>query len=451
MILAVTAVLVLLILVNALYVAAEFSTVGSRRARIAGLAEKNVRSAQALLPILEDRSLLDRYIAACQVGITLSSLLVGFYGQAQLTPMVAPLMERVGLSSAAARSVTVTAVLLALTFLQVIFGELLPKSIALRFPERLSTLVVFPVRWSLVVMRPLIALLNGSALLILRRLGRGAVEEGHVHHPDELEIVFSESAAGGLIDAGERDMLSNVFHLRQRVARQIMVPRTRVTAVSVATKAGEAIRELIASPHTLFPVYEGVIDRILGVVELRELWALAREDPKSDLTSIVRPIPVLPEFLPVTDVWARLRLERASMAAIFDEYGGVVGIVTVEDVLEELFGEMQDEFDQETELYREEPGGMVSVRGDLLISEVNERFLLALPEGRADTIGGLVMDRLERAAREGDEVTVAGVRLRVTEVAGQAVSQVRFSTAEIERQVEEVERKSAPESDRGNG
>jgi putative hemolysin len=437
MIVLVAAVVILLILVNALYVAAEFSSVSSRRARIAELAERGSPAAKAVLPVIEDRALLDRYIAACQVGITLSSLLVGYYGQDRLSPIVAPLLTAAGLPETAAQSVTVTGVLLVLTFLQVIFGELLPKSIALRFPERLAMLVVHPMRWSLAILHPFIAVLNGSALLFLRRFGRAGMEESHVHHPDELEAIFRESAEGGLIDAGEREMLSNVFHLSKRVARQIMVPRTRIVAASIHAKPGELIRELISSPHTRFPVYEGSIDKIRGVVHLRDLYELARTDPDGDLRAIVRRIPVLPEFLSVTEVWARLRRERSGMVAIFDEYGGVAGIVSIEDVLEELFGELQDEFDRERELFREAEGGQITVRGDMLVSDLNERFLLALPEDLADTIGGLVMDRLGRVASEGDEVLVAGAKVRVTGVERQAVTEVRVKAGQIERDGED--------------
>lgn len=426
-------VVALLILVNALYVSAEFATISSRRARVADLASNGNPSARELLPILEDRQQLDRYVAGCQVGITLSSLLVGYYGQAQLTPLLAPLLARLGLPEAAALSVSVAVVLLGLTFLQVVFGELLPKSISLRFPERMSLLVLQPMRWSLVVLRPLIALLNGSALLILRRFGRGQVEASHVHHPDELEAIFRESAASGLIDAGEREMLSNVFHLDERVARQIMIPRTRIVAAPLSARPAELISRLIETPYNRFPVYQEELDDIRGYIHLRELYALARRAPDGNLEAIVHPMPVLPESLSVSDVWARLRQERSSMAAIFDEYGGVEGIITIEDVLEEVFGELQDEFDRERALFRREPGGRVRVRGDLLVSEVNERYLLALPEERADTIGGLVMDRLERVAREGDEVVIDGVRFTVTGMERQGVSEVSFSPEEIER------------------
>ena len=420
-------VVALMIAANALYVAAEFATVSSRRSRIAELADGGDATAGVLLPILEDRDLLDRYIAGCQVGITLSSLLIGYYGQGRLTPIVAPALARLGLPEAAAATVSVVGLLLLFTFLQVILGEIVPKSIALRFPERTALLVVHPMRWSLTVLRPLIALLNGSAHAILRRVGRTGVEESHVHHPDELEVIFEESAAGGLIDAGERDMLGRVFHLNQRIARQIMVPRTRMVAVPMDARPRDVIADLIASTHTRFPVYEDSVDRIRGVVHLRDLYAACRADTHEGLEGILRPIPIVPETLSVTELWARMRRERVTMAAIFDEYGGVVGIVTVEDVIEELFGELQDEFDREEDLIRKDADGRITVRGDMLVSDINERFLLALPEGPADTLGGLIMDQLERVAREGDEIVAGGVRLRVTEVAGQAVEQVRMT------------------------
>lgn len=450
MIFAVILVLALMITLNALYVAAEFATVNSRKGRIAELASNGNRLARGLLPILTDRALLDRYIAACQVGITLSSLIVGYYGQAQLTPVVAPLLVRLGVPEAGATSITVTGLLLGLTFLQVIFGELVPKSVALRFPERMAMAVILPVRWSQTLLRPLIALLNGSAHLILKRFARAGLEESHVHHPDELEVVFKESADGGLIDAGEREMLTRVFHLNERVARQIMVPRTRLVTVPVDAKPAELVRKLVDSTHTRFPVYGETIDDIEGIVHLRDLYSLARRDREGSVRSILHPVPVVPEFLSVTEVWARMRREHATMSVIFDEYGGIVGIITVEDVLEELFGEFQDEFDEEEELYREESEGRIILRGDLLVSDVNERFLLALPEEPADTIAGLIMDRLERAAREGDEVAVEGVRLRVLEVDGQAIARVLLSADEGEEN-EEIEETGEVSEQGANG
>ena len=421
----VIAVLVLLIATNALYVAAEFATIGARRTRVSELASQGNGAAKRLLPYVQDRTLLDRYIAACQVGITLSSIVVGFYGQAQLTPVLTPWLGRFGgLEGAAAVSVATVLVLVVLTGLQVVWGELLPKSVAIRFPERLALATTAPMVASLFVLRPLIALLNGSAFALMRllRLPKGD-KHSQVHSPEELELLFDKSAQGGLLDAGERDMLRNVLHFEDTIARQIMLPRTRVEAVPLNGDPGEQLGRLARSAHTRFPVVDGSLDHIVGVIHLRDLYALARQDPAGTIESIRREIPFFPEFVSVGDLWRKMRDAGQHMAVIFDEYGGTAGIVTVEDILEEVFGELQDEFDREAELIRYGPE-RVFLRGDAPLLYVNDQLLLNLPDEHADTVGGLVIDALERVAKAGDEVEVAEVTLTVEKVEGHAVTQV---------------------------
>jgi putative hemolysin len=421
----VAAVVFFLVAVNALYVAAEFATVSARRTRVEELAESGNRLAAALLPILKDPAQLDRYIAACQIGITLSSLIVGFFSQARLTPVIAPwLSGNFGLSPLAAVSITSSVVLVLLTALQVVFGELVPKSISLRYPERVALGTMLPMRWSLFLLRPFIAVLNGSALALMRRLGlRNTGEHAHVHSPEELEFLFRESARGGYIDAGEREMLENVLHIRTRTARQIMVPRTRMVTASGTATPRQLLRELVASPHTRFPVIGETSDEILGMVHLRELFAFAQDHPEGALTAVVRALPLLPESISVSELWAELRQQRAHMAVLFDEYGGVAGLVTLEDIIEEVVGELQDEFDQEVEAVRELGGGRVRLRGDLLVRTVNSRFLLDLPTD-TDTIGGLVMEKLEHTPRVGERLELAGARFEVGAVHEGAVTDV---------------------------
>src|SRR5690625_612786 len=248
---------------NALYVAAEFPTANARRTRASEPAAQRNPLATALLPILAAPTPLDRYVAACQVGITLPSLIVGYYAQSRFAPVVVPWLTGLGVDETVAASVSVTGLLLFFTFLQVILGELLPKSIALRFPEQVATVLLRPVQASLFILRPLIAVLNGSAHWLLQRFfNRAGLEESHVHHPDELEVIFKESADGGLIDAGEREMLTRVFHLDERLARQVMVPRTRVIAAPLDRRPEEPLRRLVGSQHTRFPVYGDSIDDI---------------------------------------------------------------------------------------------------------------------------------------------------------------------------------------------
>ena len=413
----VIAAIVLLLSLNALYVAAEFSAISSRRARVSNLADDGNRAARALLPYLESPRELDRYIAACQVGITLSSLMVGFYGQAQLSPYLG-----FGLSTGVAALI----VLGFLTTLQVIFGEIVPKSIALRYPERLALVTVRPLRWSLFILHPFIALFNGSALLLLRLFGVESKTETHAHSPEELELVFSESAQGGFLDSDEKEMLANVLQLETRLARQIMVPRNRVVSADVSEPPAAALARLVQTPHMRFPVYDGVIDTVVGVLNLKDLFGFVQSGRSGTLRDVLREVPLLPETNTVSEVWDTLKQRQNHMAVLFDEYGGTVGLVTLEDIIEEIVGEVQDEFDNE-EQRLERRGDRVSVRGDVLVTTLNRRFLLQLPEDEADTVGGMMLEELERAPEVGDEVTVGDVTLQVTGVSGNAVNGVGFT------------------------
>ena len=426
----VVAVIVLLLGLNALYVAAEFSAISSRRARVSNMADDGSSAAKRLLPFLESPRELDRYIAACQVGITLSSLMVGFYGQAQLSPYLG-----FGLSTGVAAVI----VLISLTTLQVIFGEIVPKSIALRYPERLATATVLPMRWSLFVLRPFIALFNGSALLLLRLFGIESKTETHAHSPEELEMVFSESAKGGFLDLDEQEMLANVLQFETRLARQIMIPRNRMMSIDVSEPPSEALARLVQTPHMRFPVYNGTIDTIIGVLNLKDLFSFVQAEGSGTLHDVLREVPLLPETNTVSEVWDTLKLRQNHMAVLFDEYGGTVGLVTLEDIIEEIVGEVQDEFDEEEQRI-EQHGDTVHVRGDVLITTLNRKFLLQLPEDEADTIGGLMLEELERAPEKGDEVTLGDVTLQVTGVNDNAVTGVGFimpDTAEDENETSE--------------
>ena len=441
----VVAVIVLLLALNALYVAAEFSAISARRARVSNLADDGSRRAKTLLPFLESPRELDRYIAACQVGITLSSLMVGFYGQAQLSPYLG-----FGLSTGVAAII----VLIFLTTLQVIFGEIVPKSVALRYPERLALVTVLPLRWSLFILRPFIALFNGSALLLLKLFGIESKTETHAHSPEELEMVFSESAQGGFLDLDEQEMLANVLQFETRLGRQIMIPRNRMVSVDVSEPPAEALARLVQTPHMRFPVYDGVIDTIVGVLNLKDLFSFVQMSSSGTLHDVLREVPLIPETNTVSEVWDTLKQRQNHMAVLFDEYGGTVGLVTLEDIIEEIVGEVQDEFDDEEQRI-EQHGDRVNVRGDVLVITLNRQFLLQLPENEADTIGGLMLEELERAPEVGDEVTVGDVTLQVTSISENAVTGVGFilpDTAEDETENEaKGETKNKPKDKQDEG
>jgi putative hemolysin len=423
----------LLILINGLYVAGEFSAVSARKTRIIQAAEGGSRLARTLLPVLQDRHKLDSYIAASQVGITLSSIVLGIYGEQQIAPLIAPWIARLPLGDAAdasthaaAAGIASTTVLIVLTTLQVVMGELVPKSIALQYPERTALTTALPMKWSAdYVLKPLIALLNGSGRLLLRLLG--APEGGghtHLHSPEEILILAEESQRGGLIAADEHRFLQNVFRSGEMRAVDVAVPRTRI----VAAEASRPVRDVIAlaadSAYTRIPIYEGDIDQIIGIVHLRDLFTLYRADPDASVDSIVRPVPFVPETLTTSVVWDRLNETQSYVAIVFDEYGGTSGLVTREDLVEELFGELQDEFDQEQALMTQVGAGRLSVRGDLLTSVLNDRLDIDLPHEQSRTVGGLVMDALGRIPEVGDEIEIDGVQLRVEAVDQRSATRV---------------------------
>ncbi len=441
---AVFAVITALLLINALYVAAEFATLSSRRARLAQMAEEGNRLAAMVLPIVEDPRRLDTFIAACQLGITLSSLVLGFFAQASLSGVVAPWLERLGISSGvAALSLAATVVLLVLTGFQVVIGELVPKNIAVQYPERLARVTVLPLRWSMALFRPLIWLFNGSGHLILRLLRVEPTREHvHVHTAEEIAILVEESGAGGLLDQQERRLIENTLWMRRSSVRQIMVPRTRVMAAPVDTPCSQLFSQLANSYFSRMPLYEGSIDNIVGVVHLKDLLCLYAQAgiACADAREVMASALFIPESMPADEAFTLLQQKRYHVAIVLDEYGGTAGIVTLEDLIEEIFGEVQDEFDQEVPLFRVLPGNRVLVRWDWLVEDLNELLDLDLPSQQADTIGGLVLSELGHVPEVGELVEVAGVPLRVERVEGKGVAAVSLpaSPDQVERLREET-------------
>lgn len=337
-------IIVLLILLTALYVAAEFAAVGARRSRLRRLAEDGHPLAARILPIVEDPRELDRYIAVSQIGITLSSLILGAYGQATLAPRLTPWVERLGLESGSADSTAAIVVLLGLTVLAMILGELVPKSIALQDPTRTAIFTVLPMQWSLRLFSKSIALLNGSGVLLLKLLGVPPTGHRHVHSPEEIELLIAESRDGGLLEPAEQVRLHRALRLGLRTARQLMVPRARVVMVDAAMPFAEAVEFVAASPYSRLPVYRDSPDNVIGMVQTRDLAIRSvQPDPPQALTPLLRPIVRASDTMPVDRLLALLREKRSHQALVTDDRGAIVGLITLEDVLSELLGDVGDE------------------------------------------------------------------------------------------------------------
>lgn len=339
-------IVVALIAMNALYVAAEFGVVSVRRSQVEGRAADGSRAARRLLPIVSDARKLDRYVAACQIGITLSSLLLGAYGQAVIATSLTPLLERLGgFQEAAAHSIAAVVVLLVLTALQMIFGELVPKSVSLQAPLRMALATTTPMRISLRLFSWFIAILNGSGVLVLRLIGMRPSAERHVHTPEEIEALIDESSEGGALSEATGRPLRKALALGTRRVGDLMVSRDRIEAVNVACGDDELLRMAAESPFTRIPVYEESLDRVLGIVHAKDLarHAVERSAPP-DLRTLLRPVLTAHPERPASELLAEMRNEHGQTAIVVDDDGRTVGFITADDILEDLLGEMADEF-----------------------------------------------------------------------------------------------------------
>jgi CBS domain containing-hemolysin-like protein len=414
------AITALMIAFNALYVAAEFATVSARKTSLRREAQAGGRLARMLVPIIDDPRRLDRYVATCQLGITASSLVLGYYGQAAIAGLLTPLFVGFG-GAVAAQSISAIVVLVLLTIFQVVLGELVPKSVAVRYPERLAALTVVPLRWSMLLFHPFIVLFNGTGNLILRALGvPPSAGHAHVHSPDELQLLVAESAKGGLLEDDERELLTNAFQISEQSAADIMVPRTKLTAAPLTIPLLDLLRLAAREGYSRIPLYRESIDDIAGIVHIRDLYRLHVAGERS-VTPALRQVPLVPESASASDVWNRLRQEGSYVAIVFDEYGGTAGMITVEDMIEEIFGDVEDEFDTEPMVMTRGADGRAQLAGDVPVDEANAAYSLGLPTDGPHTVGGLILDALGREPRAGDEVIVAGTRLRVEEVEGTVI------------------------------
>ena len=329
----VAVIVTLLILATALYVAAEFAAVSVRRSRVRRLAEDGHGLATRLLPYVEDAHKLDEYVAVSQIGITLSSLVLGAYAQAALAPSLAPLFARqFSLEPDPARSAAATAILIVLTALAMIVGELVPKSLALQFPTETALATVLPMQASRAVFSPLIALLNGSGSLVLRLFGARSSGHRHVHSPEEIEMLIAESRDGGLLEPDEQKRLHRALRLNRRTARDLMVPKERLAMVPADLPLDQAMAVAASSPFSRLPVYRDSKDHLIGTLRTKDLALQYIEGGSLPLDRIMRPIATVAPTIQADRLLAFLREKRVHQAAVIED-GRLLGLVTIRDVL----------------------------------------------------------------------------------------------------------------------
>jgi CBS domain containing-hemolysin-like protein len=417
---------VVLVLLNGFFVAAEFALVRMRRSRVVEDVEEGKRGAALVLRQLDD---LSRYLAACQLGITFTSLGIGFLGE----PAVASIFED-AIGSDAPRwvyyGVSLGLAYLITTSLHITIGEQVPKIFAINRAERVARVIARPLHLFAQTFNPFIQLLNGASNGILRLLGiRKTDEFDEGGSPEELKVLIAQSLTGGKLDAGEANMLTGVFHLHEQQARQVMTPAPAIVTADLSEPVETALRRCVSSGHTRLVVTEDENhDRVKGIVHANALaQLLLTEGPDARIDDIVREAPIVPETKPLDDLLADLQRNRSSLAVVIDEYGRTAGIVTVEDIIEEVVGEIADETDPLGGAVRRLANGDWFVRGHVAITDLIDYGLeLPVDTDAYNSVGGFVFGELGRLPKRGDTITHNGYSIRVESVRENRIEAVRI-------------------------
>jgi len=412
-----------LIALNGFFVAAEFGLAKLRPTQIEPRIKRGERAAKLVEHMLDN---LDAYLSASQLGITLASIALGWVGEPAFSWIVRPVLERLpGVTESFVHSASLTLAFITISVLHIVVGEQVPKTFAIRLPEATSLWISMPLYIFYWVAFPAIWLLNKSARACLRLVGMKPAEESEMaHSEEELRLLLASSHTATLTDS-KRDLLANVFELSDRVARQVMLPRADVIYLSTTRPVEENLELARASGHTRYPLCEGDLDRVVGLVNIKDLFRAAT--PPEDLRSIARPIKFVPETTPLDRLLARMRAERLHLAAVLDEYGGVAGIVTLENVIEEIVGPIQDEFDTEKPEIVALGDGLYQVSGAMLVVDLEDELGLEISDRDEDTIGGVLLSELGSRPRVGDRAALGPITLEVLEVHGNRIHTLRLA------------------------
>jgi CBS domain containing-hemolysin-like protein len=418
--------LLLLIAINGFFVAAEFAVVRSRRARLEQMRDEGVRGAGRALDQL-DR--VDEFVATSQVGITLASLGIGFLGEPALAKLLEPLFGFA--SDAVALALAIALAFIAVTFLHVILGEQSPKMVAIARAEPTLIKVTGPLIFLGRVLHPLIVATNVPANFLVHKVLRIKVEDAEETSPEELRLIIARGAKQGGLDPDEAGHLAGVFHLHEQEAREVMTPIPAVVTVDADETVEAALRRCVTSGHTRLVVIEDDnADRVRGVIHNNSLARLYMSDgPDATIESVIRDALIVPETRPLDDLLHDLQVQRTSLSVVVDEYGRTVGIVTVEDILEEVVGEIEDETDPRAAAVRRLTNGDWFVRGHVSLGDLEDAGI-DLPDADSDTynsVGGFVFGELGRLPKRGDSISVDGYNLRVEAVRENRIEAVRIS------------------------
>ncbi|MFC0189873.1 hemolysin family protein [Fictibacillus aquaticus] len=421
-------VVALLILLTAFFVAAEFAIIRVRRTRIDQLVEEGNRKALAVRKVISN---LDGSLSACQLGITITALGLGWLGEQTMEHLLHPVFERLDVDKALATTVSVILAFAVITFLHVVLGELAPKTIAIQQAESVSLLLAGPLLLFYKLMYPFIWLLNGSAQILTRMLGFKAASEHEVSHSEEeLRLILSESYKSGEINKSEFSYVNKVFDFDDRVAKEIMVPRTEMMCVYMDNTMEENLEIIMQEKYTRYPVVGEDKDHVLGMINSKEIFFDLINGEKHDLEHYIRPVLSVFEATPIKETLVKLQKNRFHMAILVDEYGGTAGLVTIEDIMEELVGEIRDEFDEdESPMIMDLKPNIKVLDGKVLIADVNEMYALDIDDSELDTIGGWMLS-MNSDIQAGESLLHEVYEFKVIEIEGHQIKKIQVRKTE---------------------
>jgi CBS domain containing-hemolysin-like protein len=402
---------IFLVLLNGFFVAAEFAIVKVRSSQIA--LEKGDLSKRTAKYIIDN---LDGYLAATQLGITLASLGLGWVGEGVMSRIILRFMEGLGLelSTTMAHAIALPIAFLVLTILHIVFGELAPKSLAIRYPTSTTLKVSVPLQVFYYVFRPFIWLLNGMANTFLRMFGIKPISEQEIHSEDELKLIIAESQEGGAIEPSERELIQNVFDFDDRVVRQVMVPRVKISGISADVSVRGAMDIVLKEGYSRYPLFDQSLDEIIGIVHAKDIIrSFVQDSTDKSLKAVMRTVHHVPETMPIDALLRDFQKRKIQMAIVVSEFGGTIGLVTLEDVLEELVGDIQDEHDHEAQIVAAIDKNVYQVLAQSALHDINKLLTIPFPESDDyETLAGLITYN-RSSLNEGDEFTLFRYKIKV--------------------------------------
>jgi CBS domain containing-hemolysin-like protein len=396
-------IIILLVFMNGFFVAAEFSVVKVRKSRIETLVLEGNKSARHTLKVVND---LNSYLSGCQLGITLASLGLGWVGEPAVSEMLMPLFNLFNVSESVAHSISFVLGFSIITAMHIVLGELVPKSLAIIIAEKVANYTSLPLIMFYNLTYPIMWIFNHTTNFILKIFGLSQVDEHEAAHTDEeIKLLVEESYKYGLIDKTELTFVDNIFDFSETTVKDIMIPRTDMACVYIEDSFDDIIKYALDEQLTRYPICKNSKDNIIGFVHIKELYKMKIHGENQNIEDIIREIKFVPESMSISELLKVFKKEKVHMAIVIDEYGGTFGLVTNEDILEEIVGEIQDEFDEEMEEINKKEDGNYIVDGKVHIEDINELLEIEIEEENIDTIGGWIYSQLKSYPQVDDKVT----------------------------------------------